>query len=293
MYPYNYFLERDEEPVKGDWRVAAVTNYANNLASVEAWKSDGYADPEVYEDQEAIVLAEGWRLANDKEQVVSPLIANTYEEYPDRFWLSFANSTVLVGALSIFMIVVAGGIIAGEFSGGTIKFLLINPVKRSSIFWSKYLTLLLLGMGSLVIIFSLETILNLIINGGNPGISYLDVKNGELVVSPAILYMAKQYLYASVDMFVTATMAFMISSVLRSSAGAIAVSAGMLMGGNTVLMLLFAFGQDWGRYLIFANTNLKSFMFAGQTLGFAVCVIAVYMVVFLLTAYDGFKRREV
>ena len=40
---------------------------------------------------------------------------------------------VLVTLLALVMIVAAGGITANEFSQGTVKFLLINPVRRGKI----------------------------------------------------------------------------------------------------------------------------------------------------------------
>ncbi|MCL1852135.1 MAG: hypothetical protein FWF88_03770 [Peptococcaceae bacterium] len=54
--------------------------------------------------------------------------------------------------------------------------------------------------------------------------------------------------------------------------------------------------MDWLAKI--ANTNLNGIMtkstpFLGQTVPFAMTVIAVYMVVFWLTAWDGFVRRDV
>ena len=94
------------------------------------------------------------------------------------------------------------------------------------------------------------------------------------------------------------TMAFMISSMMRSSALAIGIGVAALLGGSMVVALLAQLGCDWGRYLIFANMYLSqaatgSTVFPNQTLGFSVAVLAVHMVIFLLTAYDGFTRREV
>ena len=111
--------------------------------------------------------------------------------------------------------------------------------------------------------------------------------------------MAGQYLLGSVNRIVMATLAFAISSLIRSSALAIGVSLfAMLAGSGAVLFLKEALNIDWARYIVFANTDLNAILsgttpFVNQTIGFALGVIAVYMVVFLLTAWDGFVRREV
>ena len=54
------------------------------------------------------------------------------------------DSKYLMIMVSIFTIIVAGGIVAGEFSTGTIKLLLIRPINRTKILVSKYLATLLL-----------------------------------------------------------------------------------------------------------------------------------------------------
>ena len=96
-----------------------------------------------------------------------------------------------------------------------------------------------------------------------------------------------------------ATLAFTISSLMRSSAVAIGVSIFAMMGGSIIDSILSqVLKVDWGRYLIFSNIDLVNIaqgnsIYEGQTLGFAIAVLAVHMVVFLLAAWDGFVRREV
>ena len=99
-------------------------------------------------------------------------------------------------------------------------------------------------------------------------------------------------------MLVMMTMAFMISSLLRSSAVSIGIGVAALMGGSMLIQILAMLCCDWGRYILFANTDLNSIaqgngIFPNQDLTSSIVILAVYMAVFLLTAYDGFTRREV
>lgn len=94
------------------------------------------------------------------------------------------------------------------------------------------------------------------------------------------------------------TLAFAISSLFKNTAVSVAVSVAALLGGNTLVGVLKQnFGFDWARFLLFANLDLNAVineqtLFTGLTVTFALVVIAVHLVVFFLTAWDGFVRRR-
>lgn len=213
--------------------------------------------------------------------------------------LTLNNAPVLMTLIALVMIVFAGGIIANESSQGTIKFLLINPVRRGKILWSKYLCCLSLLVLLTFLLFGLEVLLLGISYGfSGYGGEYVHAAAGVVTGTPILLYGFQQFMLAAVNPLLMMTMAFAISSLFRSSALSIALGLGGLMGGSMITSILSEMGIDWGRYLVFSNTGLSSIAggsppFPGQTLPFAAAVLAVYMAVFLLTAYDGFTRREV
>ena len=209
------------------------------------------------------------------------------------------NSPMLVTLIALVMIVFAGGIIANESSQGTIKFLLINPVRRGKILWSKFLCCLSLLVFLIFFLFGLEILL-LGISYGFSGYAgeYVHAAEGVVTGTPILLYGFQQFLLAAVNPLLMMTMAFAISSLFRSSALSIALGLGGLMGGSMITAILSEMGVDWGRYLVFSNTGLSSIAqgnppFPGQTITFAAVVLVIYLAVFLLIAYDGFTRREV
>lgn len=217
----------------------------------------------------------------------------------NKFIMALSSDTVMAGLAGIFIIIIAAGIFANEYSNGTIKFLLINPVKRAKIFWSKYLSCITLFAGALVIFYIIYFLFAMIICGtdGIDGV-FLSYADGVVSEQHIILYSLKQYGLTAVSLITSITLAFTISAFIRSTALAIAISLVIEFAGSTISMFLYQLGHDWGRYLIFSNTDLASFsngmgMFPGQTLTFALVTIAVYMVVFMLTAYDGFTRKEI
>ncbi len=214
------------------------------------------------------------------------------------FWNILANSASLMLLVGIICIIFAGGIVANEFSAGTVKFLLINPVSRWKILMSKYVTVLSMGLLMGLIIFVVSFCTGLFAGAWDAFTPILEVENGELVHSSPYWLLLKKYLLSCVEILVMTTLAFAISSLARSTAFAVGISLLAYLSGALLVTLLMELDCDWGRYLIFANMDLSAIadgkgMFPYQTLGTAIVVVVLHMAVFLWTAWDGFVRREV
>ena len=213
-------------------------------------------------------------------------------------WDGVNGSAGLMIVITIFTIIIAGDSLAGEFSSGTIKLLLIRPANRVKILVSKYISFLLFGMLLLLILF----VLSVVVNGILYGFGYMDLPlvsvnaEGEIVEKSMVLNLWKTYMLNGVSTVMYVTMAFMISSAFRSSAMAIGFSIGTLFAGNIVLEVLQRF--DWSKYLLFANTNLTQYLSGrpyqeGMTLSFSIGVLIVYFLVFNLVSWLLFTRRDV
>lgn len=204
----------------------------------------------------------------------------------------------MIGVVSMIIIIFAGSSIANEFSTGTVKFLLINPVKRWKIFLSKYVTILSMSIMLVLAFFVTNTLCSGLFFGLSDIIApYLYVSNGAVHSLPGLLFILWQYLLGSVNLVVMGTLAFAISSLLRNSAVAIGVSVFVMLAGSTIIAFMSALQLDWARFFIFANTDLNAIIngsssFPNMTVGFSLSVIAVHMIIFFLTAWDGFMRRE-
>ena len=299
---YKYLIDNEIEPVKDSWQYRLANQLCGtkiSLAELDAAKAAGEAiDINEYSKHMNNKLLYEYRLANNVKYDVSEH-ENLDNAIGFDFWAVFTSTSSLVSLIGLITIIIAGGIVSSEFSQGTIKFLLINPVKRWKILMSKYATSISLGYVLIAALYIISCLMSMIIFGAsNLDASYLSVVDGAVKELPGFIYVLKMYLLSSTSMVVMATLGFAISSLLRSSALAIGISVMAMFGGNTILLIMQQFGLDWGRYLIFANTNLASIisgnsLFAGQTITSALCVIGVHMVIFLLTAWDGFTRREV
>ncbi len=211
----------DEE---SDWKADIQGNLEMEKASLESGMLKGESkrlaeeNVEIYE----------YRLAND----VAPLEETGREEL-------IYNPAV--GSIAILLtVVVAAGIVASEFSQGTIKMLLTRPVKRWKIMTSKYVTVLLFGMLLMVIGF-LTTILSAYIFFPSGSGQALTISGGNVVEVSAWGHGMYMLLLSFGNVIITATFAFMIGSVFRSSGMAIGLSLFIYFTGNIVVVLLSRF----------------------------------------------------
>jgi ABC-2 type transport system permease protein len=213
-------------------------------------------------------------------------------------WNGVNGSAGMMIVITIFTIIIAGDSLAGEFSSGTIKLLLIRPASRVKILVSKYISFLMFGMLLLLTLF----VLSVAVNGILYGFGYMDLPlvsmtaEGKIVEKNMVLNLWKTYMLGGVSTVMYVTMAFMISSAFRSSTMAIGFSIGALFAGNIVQEALQRF--DWSKYLLFANTDLTQYLNGhpfqeGMTLSFSIGVLAAHFLVFNLISWLIFTRRDV
>ncbi|ASA26065.1 ABC transporter permease [Paenibacillus donghaensis] len=207
-------------------------------------------------------------------------------------WSNFQTTTsVSFFLVTIFTVVVAADSVAGEFTWGTVKLLLIRPWSRSKILLSKYLS---------VVLFSLLSTAVLIAFG--LGASYLFSSSTSGGITDAASWTPAEYAFMEilcryVDLFVTTALAFMVSSVFRASGLAIGLSMFIMFAKDIFVAIFNPDRFEWARYLIFSHMDLRSYLLTdtvgGSTLGFAVGVLAAYYVLFLAVAWIVFRKRDV
>ncbi len=214
------------------------------------------------------------------------------------YWDAMAGSSWLLTIVSVLTVIVAGGTIANEFSSGTIKFLLMSPIRRWKILTSKYITVLLFGLGLCVTVWLLSAISALPLGVGDVLLSAVFAEGGEVYTVPPYLLVLGEYGLAFLKIAVMSSLAFAISALTRKASSAIAFTVFLDLSGSMISSMLYLFGFDWGRYLLFSNLDLVAIidgtaLFPHQSVGTAIVIIVLHMAVFLLTAHDAFVRREV
>ncbi|KIL36493.1 hypothetical protein SD71_07780 [Cohnella kolymensis] len=202
------------------------------------------------------------------------------------------ESVVLFILITIFTVVIAAEAVAGEFTWGTIKLLLIRPWSRSAILLSKYLSTLLFALFFTVTAFIVTLLVNLAIFGsaGTPAAETSPVAD-----------MGTYYLLKFISLIVIVTFGFMLSSVFRSNGLAIGLSIFLLLSGTIITNVFSMVDKAWVKYVIFMHLDLNSYMHGGQgmipsyptTLGFSLAVLAGYFILFNLISWTVFRKRDV
>lgn len=205
---------------------------------------------------------------------------------------SFANSAIsLTFLVFIFSVVIAADIVAGEFSWGTIKLLLIRPVSRSSILLSKYIAVMLFMLGLTALLFVSSLAIGFSLFGSGAGTGLLHDPNW-------LAHTLQQYGFRLVDIAMNVTFAFMVSTVFRSGALAISLSFIIMFASGSAMQALVFMEKEWAKYIVFANTDLSVYFggnppFPDMTLGFSLAVLLVYYAVFMGLSWTLFCKRDV
>lgn len=196
-----------------------------------------------------------------------------------------------------FILVVAGDIVASEFSAGTIKMLLTQTATRTRIIVSKFVALVGFGLVATAALLLFSVVVGLIVFGPGASMPVLyQTPAGHVAQMAASSYVLTNYGYFLVQMIITALIAFMISTIFRSGALAITVSILAYLVGSTLVQALSSY--HWIRFVLFANTNLSQYVFGGPTipgltLTFSITMLAAYFVVMAGLSWWVFVRRDV
>jgi ABC-2 type transport system permease protein len=117
------------------------------------------------------ILFEKTKLPSDKVELKAKLNVDQYrlehnKPPTDRsLWGGVLNVAQLISLVTIFTLVIAADSVAGEFSGGTIKMLLIRPASRSKILLSKYISTFAFAVLLLIVLFGSTFLISGILEG--------------------------------------------------------------------------------------------------------------------------------
>ena len=296
---FKYMQEHEVLPSWDDIRYDLVDQIAKNkLARLGMEEGADTKDLD-----EAIAIREYQR---DHNIPTAPMDPTNYQMYPldnnnESSFLSVMDNGVLIMlALNLIIVLVAGVCVSTEYSKGTVKFLLINPCTRAKILWAKYAMVVSLSAALIAFYFLSNFVVTACFSGfKGMFLPYLTYENGAVQAQSGLLRSFGGYWLAGPQILVAGTIAFALSSLFKSSAVAIGVSLFAVLGSSgAIVMLKEELELDWTRYIVFANTDLKAVidgttLFYNHTLTFALAVIAVYMAIFIWIAYDGFVRTDV
>jgi len=205
------------------------------------------------------------------------------------------SSQVLYFLITVFTVVKASEAVAGEFTWGTIKLLLIRPWRRSTILLSKYIATILFALFFSAVGFVMSFLMSVLFFGYAASADSLPAS-----ASSPWAYMLELYGLQFISLIVVVTFGFMMSSAFRSSGLAIGLSIFLLLSGQILSGLFALVGKAWVKYVMFLHLDLTSYLNGGSpipthetTLGFSIAVLAVYVIIFNIISWTVFCKRDV
>lgn len=146
----------------------------------------------------------------------------------------------------VMIIIMGGGIVASEFSKGTIRLLLIRPVSRWKILLSKLLSILLVGFSIVVLGIGILYISSGYVFGFDAyKIPLLETVNGSIVHIDFMKFLISKVLLSSSSLLFISALVFAISTLAKNTALAVGISMLLYLGVGPSVNLLISIKQTW------------------------------------------------
>lgn len=215
----------------------------------------------------------------------------------------------------IILIIIAGALVSHEVSTGTIKSLIIAPVKRWKIYASKYVAILIFSVALTLYTYIISILINGLLFGFGSYGSEVFYMGGKVV---AVNYMLSQLISAFcslVPVLFFVTLAFVLSALTKSTAASVSISMGVYWGGDLIHLILSGVLMEypyitkflpfnnlqWYNMIMYSgNSDLLSMnaIITGNTsqegsILFSVVYTLTLLVCMLWIGYDSFCRRDI
>ena len=288
-----------------------LTQKEEKQKRLDAGLDDAYALPRILTEERRGILQNGIKILDYKFEN-----RNMYNEKSMiALMVSYYTSSVVRYGLIVLLVLIAGSSVSQELATGSIKSLIIAPVKRWKIFTAKLLSIITWMLVSSVVL-SLLGILGTGLAFGFDNLPpYLYVSGGNVKEMSFPVVMVLADLVQNIPTFFYAFIGFMISCFTKNTGVSVGVSIGMLLFHNVPEILQ---GSDMPqRFLDFtplANMNLvnKLFpyidlmvatedtelnLFAANSFNNPLWSMVLYIIVLtgtvLLIAYEEFTKKDI
>lgn len=222
------------------------------------------------------------------------------------FMKSFMDEGITL-LVPMLVIVIASDIVSSEISGGTIKMLLTRGVARGKVLASKLIALLLLVamlIGAVAVAsYSVSGIffgyqgwgLPVLMGFHATATGYVNV--GHVYTIPQWKYLCMTFGFGYFVCCCIACLAFMVSTLVRSTASSMGIMMAALISGT----LLSTLANSWteAKYLPVVNLQLSGYLngspppVAGMTFPFSLEVLVVWSVLAIIVSFVVFVKRDV
>ena len=268
-----------------------------------------YKMPLSIEDEEYITN----KLAVDLYNVEHKYIATYDPLSPDYIASTAFNSCISLGGIfvAILVMILAGTAISQEIATGSIKSLIIAPVKRWKIMLAKVLSLITITLTCLLMLYLISLISCTLCFGTSVQLPYVYAKSGTAYEIPYLIYSLCAVGVRGIKIAVYMLFALLLSTITRNSALAVGLSVGTYFGIDSIFAIISTFskGSEWIKFLPFEHLDLAAKFFeyspiytssssgmltiSGTSLMFSLIYLGVLIFTMLLTSFDSFNHRDI
>ena len=291
-----------------------ITNIKNSVNSGIDYTTMGMNSTPM-NPEEKVTMAEremiiDYRLQND--------IFPTKVSHQNRMNAIYSAYSAGLFLIMILVVILAGSSISQEIATGSIKSLIIAPVRRWKIFTAKLLSLISIAFLSMLVLYVAGLLGQGIFYGFTENLPYLYVANGEIASLPFAVYMFLYLLSSFIEVIVYLLFAFLLSVITRNTAISVALPLGSMFLGISIIkpMISFIPNMEILKFIPFMHFDLVTRIFQYSNLmtgevvydfsiltggarytppgvSFSLIYIGVLCLCMLYTAFDSFTRRDI
>ena len=213
-------------------------------------------------------------------------------------WENLSTKPIYITIIFIILASILSMQVAGEFENGTIKGVLMKPGSRLSILAAKFSAVLLTGFILQVYNYFLHLLLDAVFFGfGNMNKTIVFAIAGKAYALPIIVYTILLYLLSTISLIMPLSMVLLFAVSTRSNAGSIAISLGIYMLVNSIIIALSQ-NFKWLRFTPFVHMNLENYLLSeisvpGTGLLYSAVMGIIYATIFMIASAFIFDKRDV
>ncbi|NEW07892.1 ABC transporter permease [Paenibacillus sp. SYP-B3998] len=264
-----------------DWR--ALVQSENTKLEWDASKSD------------ALPIEK--RMAAEKIMLNEYYLEHNIQPQINAWTYTVSQTRNIIVGISFLVVIVAGDIVAAEFTSGTIKFLLTRSASRTTIYLSKYFAAI--GFGLFMVLVGIASSLffgGMLFGFSGIGDPYYFVQSQAIAKTGVLQALLGGFALNIPYALLVLTFAFMISAAFRSTTFSIVFSLVAAVAGFVISIASNGFA--WTKYFVFSHTDLTPYLWGtpsieGMTLGFSILMLLFHLAVMHFISYPIFVKRDV
>lgn len=269
-----------------DWKASAQ-------AQVEYAKEyfEQYADEKQSEDYKEV----------QKQQTLAQYVLdnNLSSVYIRTYWKAIFDSLDLMIIVAIMAMIICSDIFCEDYSLRTIKLLFTRPNKRSEIWLSKLLSMIVVFfLMSLVLVLTSMLVNMFLYNCSEPrqNIIYLS-SAGKIAEKSYFIYFLQTYFAMFVEVTGYILLTAVCSVLFRNASIATTISVVAMLGGNMVISI-YEQKIELLKYLLFYNIDLSQYLNGGEnywktSILFSVVIIILHYLLFFFVGKWVYCKQEI